>query len=447
MLEQIDTAIAFSVIMLMLSLIVTALVQVIAALLDLRGRNLALGLRNLFQQIEPTFREKLSLRASVQEVSNQGKDTKGGAIALGAADPGRSSRSTIAEYLADIVVKHPAVAHAGTRAKAISYEELVCVLRDLCSDHPAATIDETVKAKLKGLLDARVPGGAKTLDGASAVVDQLGAKFPALKDEIKVTVDAAFATVSKLEQQVGQWFDTIMNRLSDIFTRKTRVITVLISLLLVVALQIDSGEILRQITNNEGLRAKLAAMSDTALSQANKIFDNGERATAALADIKKQNEKDVQIVAALDKETPHLTRCVDGKNWLIENIKTLPNAEKIEQEFDKACQEETLRAMGNSYDQIRGLQSDLQKADLKIIPQEVGGLPVFDSSEHWLTAYSVRRHLVGTLVSIIFLSLGAPFWFNTLRQLSNLKPAIAGKVEEPKQGEEKSTSVKTAKAN
>jgi hypothetical protein len=57
-----------------------------------------LGLRNLFQQIEPAFREKLSLRASVQEVSNQGKDTKGGTIALGAADPGGSSRSTIAEY-------------------------------------------------------------------------------------------------------------------------------------------------------------------------------------------------------------------------------------------------------------------------------------------------------------------------------------------------------------
>jgi len=118
------------------------------------------------------------------------------------------------------------------------------------------------------------------------------------------------------------------------------------------------------------------------------------------------------------------------------NIKTLPNAEKIEQEFDKACQEETQRAMGNSYDQIRGLQSDLQKADLKIISQEVGGLPVFDSSEHWLAAlaaYGVRRHLVGTLVSIIFLSLGAPFWFNTLRQLSNLKPRSRGKSSQNKE--------------
>jgi len=51
----------------------------------------------------------------------------------------------------------------------------------------------------------------------------------------------------------------------------------------------------------------------------------------------------------------------------------------------------------------------------------------------------VRRHLLGTLVSIVFLSLGAPFWFNTLRQLSNLKPAISEKVTEPKHGKQSGT--------
>lgn len=76
-----------------------------------------------------------------------------------------------------------------------------------------------------------------------------------------------------------------MNRLSDLFTRSTRVITVVLSVLLVVLLQIDSGAILRQITRSPELRAKLTAMSDSALSQADKIFDNSERAAAALADI------------------------------------------------------------------------------------------------------------------------------------------------------------------
>jgi hypothetical protein len=56
MLQQIDNAIAFSVVMLMLSLIVTAIVQAISAVTDLRGRNLASGLSNLLKtpQSEPT---------------------------------------------------------------------------------------------------------------------------------------------------------------------------------------------------------------------------------------------------------------------------------------------------------------------------------------------------------------------------------------------------------
>jgi hypothetical protein len=59
MLQQIDTAIAFAVVMLMLSLIVMAIVQMVSALTDLRGRNLASGLQNLLRQIEPDFRELL----------------------------------------------------------------------------------------------------------------------------------------------------------------------------------------------------------------------------------------------------------------------------------------------------------------------------------------------------------------------------------------------------
>jgi hypothetical protein len=84
--------------------------------------------------------------------------------------------------------------------------------------------------------------------------------------------------------------------------------------------------------------------------------------------------------------------------------------------------------MGNAYDEMRGLRVDLEKTNLSIMPAEIGGQAVFDSPSHWWKAYGVRRHLVGTLVTILLLSLGAPFWFNALRQLSNLKPAIAAKV-------------------
>jgi hypothetical protein len=406
MLQQIDTAIAFTLVMLMLSLIVTTAVQMISALTDLRGRNLASGLQNLLRQIEPGFREELP------------------------------DGSTVAEHIANVVVKHPAIAHAGTRAKAVSKSELIAVLRDLCSNNPAAVIDRDAKTRLKALLDKRIPGVGQVGPAAQAVAKQLNVDLPGQEAKVRAAVDSAFGTVSKLEHEVGQWFDVVMNRLSDIFTRSTRVITVVVSVLFVVSLQIDSGEILRQITRSPELRARLNAMSDSALSQADKIFDNSERAAAALADVKRNhsNNPDAnQIMAAVDKVPPHLTRCVDGRNSLTEATKNLPAAETLLEEFDSACQGKTKQAMGSAYDEMRGLRADLEKTDLKIVPMEIGGHGVFDSGAHWLAAYGVGRHVAGALASILLLSLGAPFWYNALRQLSNLRPAIAGKVAGTKQ--------------
>jgi hypothetical protein len=320
MLQQLDTAIGFAVVMLMLSLNMTAIVQIISALTDLRGRNLTSGLQNLLRLIEPEFRKPLP------------------------------DGSKIADHIAEAVVRHPAIAHAGTRAKAVSQSELPLILVNLCSDGPAATLDTDAQKKLQGLLEARVPGGTDA--------------------------GAAAQTASRLAHQVGEWFDTVMDRLSDIFTRTMRVITVAISAMLVVALHIDSGEILRQITHSPELRAKLVAVSDRALSHADEMFDNEERASVALAEVKKRHSskpEDEQIVVALDKMPAHLTRCVDGRNSLVENTKTLANAGTLLTEFDNACQGKTQQAMGDAYAEIGGLRTDLEKSDLKIIPTEIGG--------------------------------------------------------------------------
>jgi hypothetical protein len=401
MLEQLDTAIAFTVVMLMLSLIITAVVQMISAVLDLRGRNLAAGLENLLRQIEPSLRDALP------------------------------DGSTIAQHIAEVAVRHPAIAHTKTRAKAVSQSELICILRDLCSDAPAAQIGGKAKERLRTLLDARVPGGGETVAVAEVLAQQLGAMFPGQQAQIRVAVQGAFTQVSKLEYQLAQWFDTVMNRLSDIFTRTTRTITVVSSVLLVVALHVDSGEILRQIRQSPDLRAKLAAMSDGALLQADKTFDNGERASAAVAKLKEQYFGNAEVVAALDKVPPHLVRCIDAKNSLSENAAKLANRAALLDDLDTTCQEQTKLAMGESFNEIHELRADLEKSDLRIIPDEIGSISVFGGWANWFAAYGVRRHLLGTLVSVLFLSLGAPFWFNALRQLSNLKPAISGKVGGP----------------
>src|SRR6267378_8691733 len=55
MFEQLDIAIAFVTVMLLLSLLVTAIVQAISAVFDLRGKNLARALSDLLKQIDSGF--------------------------------------------------------------------------------------------------------------------------------------------------------------------------------------------------------------------------------------------------------------------------------------------------------------------------------------------------------------------------------------------------------
>jgi hypothetical protein len=431
MLPQLDTAIAFVVVMLMLSLMVTAAVQMIAALLDLRGKNLVRGLTDLFHQISPDLRGVVAADSWLSKLVSR-----------------FTSRNTFGFRLAEFVVRHPTVAHGFSRAKAIRPDELLAVLQDLSADTTSGNIDADVKTKLKDLLASRLPGAAATVDTAQALADKLATQFPALKNDITTAVQNTLGSISKVEAGIGKWFNTIMDRASDIFTRWTRVITVAVAALIVIVLHIDSGLILHQISSTPELKAGLTKMADATLVQADKIFDNGNRATKALMAVADQHKG--QDVEPILRKAPNLVRCVDGSSWLEQNAKALEQASKattpgsaltsLETEFESACQEQTRLAMANSGNQLRNINSQLAGTELTIVPHSINGRKVFTrddaypnapSIENWAVAYYASpRHLLGTLVMVFLLSLGAPFWFNALRQLSNLKPGISTKIEQ-----------------
>jgi hypothetical protein len=65
--------------------------------------------------------------------------------------------------------------------------------------------------------------------------------------------------------------------------------------------------------------------------------------------------------------------------------------------------------------QAKEIRADLEKSSFRLIPVPYPGL----------FSYQGRRHLFGVLFTAALLSLGAPFWFNTLRSLSSLRPLLA----------------------
>jgi len=311
----------------------------------------------------------------------------------------------------------------------------LAVIKDLTSDKPAGKIDAAVLQKLKAAVAVQVPGGAGTADAAQAIADRLATQFPTIKDDLRKAVTETMGKVSRVELGVEKWFDTVMDRASDIFTRWTRVITLVISVLLVAVLHIDSGLILHQISTSAGIRAGLTKLSDTALAQADETMQSGYRATVSLKAVAGKHHDNTTLEAILNTASG-LVACVDGKRWLNEHRKDIgSNMDTVEEEFSNACQEQTMLALDKSKDQISSIRHELAETDLTLVPRRIAGNLVFNGENghsgyyNWAVAYSNKSHLLGTLAMVVLLSLGAPFWFNALRQLSNLKPAISNKIE------------------
>jgi hypothetical protein len=112
------------------------------------------------------------------------------------------------------------------------------------------------------------------------------------------------------------------------------------------------------------------------------------------------------------------------------------------QRFNEHCQELTVAELKNTVPQIGSMRNELAATNLKIVPETINNEPVFGEENaskwerfrSWKRAYHQGWHLLGTSAMVVLLSLGAPFWFNALKQMTNLKPSVTQKIEKEAAG-------------
>jgi ElaB/YqjD/DUF883 family membrane-anchored ribosome-binding protein len=361
MLQQIDSAIGFVTVMLLLSLVITAVVQMVTAALDLRGQNLRLGIVKLLKQIVPELR-KFSPAA-------------------------KNAGLTLADEVAKAIVTHPSLEVGLTRLKAIRADELIKILDDLASDAPMQP------------------------DAVSEDVRRI----------LRTALSQASERVRKIEHDVNSWFDTIMDRTSDSFVRHTRITTIAVAAVIVFAVQIDAGAIWRQISTSPELRANLLKLSDSAASQADRILAQGPPASLTLQNMA-TNRSNADEVKALTGAPRDLIRCEDGLNWVRTNVPSLSK------EFSDNCAGTVVNELKDAKSNMQVVSADFSKTQVGIV---YPGLQIkgWDTLGIWGHTLWQPAHFLGVLVSVILLSFGAPFWFNTLQQLANLKPSTASKIQ------------------
>ncbi len=414
MLDQLNTAIGFVSVMLLLSMIITVVVQAISALLDLRGQNLVWGLANLFQQIS-------------QKANEPGKGR------------GLFGTNNAAQELAKAVTTHSAITSTPKggvyKAKAIRPDELIMVLQKLNTEQAANGLSTAAKSLLESLLTNDLPGTVDNTDDMQKLAAEFSKRFPMHSTMLLDALNDIAGKTTQIAAGVDKWFHTVMDRASDRFVRNTRFWTIAGAAVLAFGFQVNSIEIYRNIAKDPTVRSKLVANADTIVQQAQKTLTPlGTTELDKLPDDSNLKQQSAAVKAALAKAPAHtgLINCAQGKEWLSQS--DVKNDGTVLSEFDKACAAAETKQLTYLSPALANINSQLAAADLNVINE-------FNLAPRSLAEFG------GEFVTLLLLSLGAPFWFNALRQLSNLKPAISNKVANERQQSENTTDVAPAKLN
>jgi hypothetical protein len=307
------------------------------------------------------------------------------------------------------------------RASAIRVDDVLDVLRKLSASKPPEVPQHVVDAartilekfdQLKRDADAKSAEGIDYRSLLPALIQREGI---AAIDQVKAASDVAM-------RQVEAWFNSAQDRARQWFTMNTRVVTVICACIAAFGIQLDAFALLKHLSSDSELRARLFASAPSITAQAQEFKDEispfGEtahrRAVARLTNDwpaagKLSWSADVTSDAALQSAmwpqfTNLFTNQAEAVFYLYTNSIHTPNSADI-----KAMEE-----------RMAGIQTELGSAGIDLIPSPYPDLC------HWIGPFP---HFVGLLASAALLSLGAPFWFNSLKTLTNLRPALAQQVE------------------
>lgn len=205
-LKSIDILIGLVVILLMISLAVTALTQFVNSMINLRGRQLRLGLARLIRQISPDTTEE-------------------------------DARSIAFEVLMHPLIRGSGLNMVSPMGAVIHREELTGILIGLGT---ADSANAKAVAVRKLLNENGIADPAATANHVRRMSLELEKGNPGLSGSVRQNVALMQEADSDLVAKINAWFDPTMDRVTERFTSITRAITFGCALLVAGLVQLDS---------------------------------------------------------------------------------------------------------------------------------------------------------------------------------------------------------------
>jgi len=274
-----------------------------------------------------------------------------------------------ARAIAAAVVSHPLVRGSERRrATVVKREEFIKLLFELATPAAASAatpqISEPVRTRLLEVLKANgVSDPERTLSNVRMLALELERTHPELAAATRHTIALTQEAHSEFVAKVNAWFDQTMDRVTERFTFSSRAFTLTASIVVVAVTQLDTFAIINRLALDEETRQMFVREAAAAISSSSQAGPPGS-IVAGQATTAGTGSPDV---SAMSEQT----------------------------------QARLFRAMSDA-----------------------GMLRTPTSFNDWTSGWKTVSP-PGVLVSVLLLSLGAPFWFSMLSNLLRLRSVVA----------------------
>ena len=486
MLSTLDTVIAFAVIMTVLSLLITIIVQMVSAAFSLRGKNLANALALTFQTIDPNIGEHAhSLAAQIlrdpifsdsvwRKKNRPALDPQAQAL-IAAERKLKQAQRKLDEHPRD-VAKDRAVTEAraevekakvgvkippvkpnrmkqwrfwtwpwggGTQlGSAIRPGEIYRVLYELddMSETEAAfrNVPPELVGKAADLIVALQDRDHPAIESQAKlqVISKVSQVFEseAQQQAVVNSLENFGATVERATTQAydrfQRWFGSAQDRAEQWFQMHVRIVTIVFAILTAFLLQLDTGDIYRQLHDQPKLVDALVQSAPGLVEQGGKILDSGDTSAyhAYLLWLEKHPSFELKPLPASGTAKAYH----DALEALLKEKSVKPeDTAAWLTEYDELQTKGAEAFLQSRQKTINTLKDDIEKTGFTLVP--AGFIARWDDPQRPSGFYSrlgqFWPHLFGVLVTAGLLTLGAPFWFNLLKNLTSLRPAVANLIE------------------
>ncbi|KAA5536781.1 hypothetical protein F0919_03675 [Taibaiella lutea] len=222
----------------------------------------------------------------------------------------------------------------------------------------------------------------------------------------------SYGDIEKFKASLEHWFDRTMEQCTEWYKRKIQVVLLILGFVMAWCFNADTIGIIHKLSTDKKAREEMVTMA-TAYIQNNKNIPitptNGCDSCDSVS-VKSFNQKLdslLKIKSQLDKDIAKANSLLGSGSWLPDSVMVLKDSATGKRLY------------------IPELDATAALKISKLSNATVNKYYVFSSCDKWHYLFSMFCvHFMGFLITAIAISLGAPFWFDMLNKLIQLRTSV-----------------------